>query len=197
VRACEAARLTGLFRHASNSGAILSGADRDLDGVRPGILLYGYGPRVTIRRQGPADTAAQTVETQPFLQWKTRIVQVKKVPAGFPVGYDSTYVTPRETGIATLDVGYADGYARLLGNRAEVIIRGRRCPVVGLVTMNLITVDLGPACEAGDGDEAVLLGRQGDASIWADEMARWRSTIPYEVLTNIHTSEIRVTGAAL
>jgi alanine racemase len=197
VKACEAARITGLFRHAANSGAIMSGAPRDLDGVRPGILLYGYGSKPAVSPQSaPGATPRPRVETRPFLQWKTRVVQIRKVPAGFPVSYDSTYVTRDETRIATLDVGYADGYARQLGNRGEVLIRGKRQPVVGRVTMNLIAVDLGPTGEAAEGDEVVLIGRQGQAAVWADEVAAWRDTIAYEVLTNIRTTDISVKGTS-
>jgi alanine racemase len=200
VKACEAARLTGLFRHAANSGAIMSGPSWDLDGVRPGILLYGYGPKIEPDPPpGPVATAGaprSRVETRPFLQWKTRIAQIRNVPAGFPVSYDSTYVTREETRIATLCVGYADGYSRLLGNRGAVLVRGRRCPVVGRVTMNLTTVDLGPTGEAIEGDEVVLVGRQGQAAVWADEVASWRQTIAYEVLTNIRTTDIRVKGTS-
>lgn len=198
VKACETARLTGLFRHASNSAAIMSGPAWDLDGVRPGIMLYGYGPKIEFSPpSGPGEKAGAPrlrVETRPFLQWKTRIAQIRTVPAGFPVSYESTYVTREETRIATLGVGYADGYSRLLSNRGAVLIRGRRCPVVGRVTMNLTVVDLGRTGEAMEGDEVVLVGRQGQDAVWADEVASWRQTISHEVLTNIRTTDIRVKG---
>jgi len=186
VTACQDAGLNIPFRHVANSGAILGGTDCDFDGVRPGILLYGYGPRLEPGRQVPA---------QPFLQWKTRLVQVKKVASGFPVSYDSTHVTLRPTHIGTLDVGYADGYSRLLSNKGFVLVEGQRKPIAGRVTMNLTAVDLGPTTNAKPGDEAVLLGQQGNAAIGADEIADWRGTISYEVLTNIHTTDRRVKTA--
>jgi alanine racemase len=148
--------------------------------------MYGYGPKWELGR---------TVQTRPFLQWKTRLVQVKKVPSDFPVSYESTYVTSRETHIGTLDVGYSDGYSRLLSNKGWVIVNGERRPVAGRVTMNLTAVDLGPVTVAKEGDEVVLLGAQGNEAIWADEMAGWRGTISYEVLTNIRTDDRRVKPA--
>ncbi|HMP75771.1 MAG TPA: alanine racemase [Kiritimatiellia bacterium] len=165
-----------LFRHVSSSRAFLYQSDWDLDGVRPGIAAYGYGARERGMR----------VATEPLLQWRTGVMQVKRVPAGFAVGYYSTYVTPAPTTLATLAVGYADGYHRALSNKGFVLIRGRRCAVVGRVSMNWITVDCGPDADVAAGDEAVLIGRQGEESIWADELARLARTIPYEMLTSIH-----------
>lgn len=165
-----------LFRHVSSSRAILYQDAWDLDAVRPGILLYGYGtgePRMRFN-------------TRPILQWKTRVIQVKDVPQGQPIGYYSTYATPRPTRIATLAVGYADGYPRALSNKGFVLIRGKRCPVVGRVSMNWITADIGPDGEAAAGDEAVLIGRQGEGEIWANELAKLARTIAYELLTNIN-----------
>ena len=178
VEACERSGLRIPMRHASNSGGILNAPEMDLNAVRPGILLYGYGPAA----------ARRAVPTQPFLQWKTRVLQVKRVPAGSPVSYDSTCVTGRPTCLATLDVGYADGYSRRLSNRGIVLLDGRRCRVAGRVTMNLIVVDAGADTQASPGDEAVLLGRRGDVSIWADELAALGNTIPYEILTSIRAS---------
>jgi alanine racemase len=186
--ACRKSGLPRLFLHASNSGGILRDGAWDMDGVRPGILLYGYA------RGGGTDSGTDCrVRTRPFLQWKTRVLQVKRVPAGFPVSYDSTFVTDRETCIATVDVGYADGYSRLLSNRGAVVIGGRRRPIAGRVTMNLVTVDAGPEGDVQAGDEVVLLGEQNGTSIWADELAGWCETIPYEILTSIRTDR-RVTS---
>jgi len=175
MSACAKKGITFQFRHISNSGGFHSTPDCDYEGVRCGIQLYGYG------RRG----AKSRTETRPFLQWKSRVVQVKKVPAGFPIGYGGTFRTARETLIATIDTGYADGYPRLLGNKAQILVGGRRVPVVGRVSMNMITVDLGPASDVKVRDEAVLLGRQGAEAIWADEIAGWCGTIPYEILTGI------------
>lgn len=170
-----------LFRHASNSAAFLRHPEWDLDGVRTGIALYGYGAR---------DPAGR-FQTRPILQWKTRIAQVRPVPAGFPVGYDSTYLTPAPTTLAVLAAGYADGYLRALSGRGVVLIGGRRCPVLGRISMNWIAVDAGPDARVAAGDEAVLIGRQGGAEIWADELAGLAGTIPYELLTHLRAAAVR------
>ncbi len=164
-----------LFKHVSSSRAILYHEEWDLDAVRPGILLYGYGTGESHMR----------FRTRPWLQWKAVVVQVKDVPAQYPIGYYGTYVTPAPTRIAVVGAGYADGYHRALSNKGFVLIRGRRCPVIGRVSMNWITVDLGPNGPGERGDEAVLIGEQEGCSIWADELAKLARTIPYELLTSI------------
>ena len=175
VDECGKRGFAGLFTHAANSAAFSSRPALDLDGVRLGILVYGYGGRAGTSR----------VETRPLLQWKTRVLQVKQVPAGFPVGYLSTHVTPSPTWLATIDVGYSDGYSRLMSNKGHVLVGGRRARVVGRVTMNFTTIDVGPQGGVQPGDEVVLIGTQKGESLWADEVARWCQTIPYEILTNI------------
>lgn len=164
-----------LFRHASSSRAFQYCPDWDLDGVRPGIAAYGYGARERGMR----------VHTRPVLEWRSAVMQVKRVPAGFPVGYYSTYTTPSPTTIATVACGYADGYHRSLSNRGFALVRGRRAAVVGRVSMNWITLDCGPDSEVVEGDEVVLIGTQGDESVWADDLSRLGRTIAYEVLTSI------------
>jgi alanine racemase len=167
-----------VFKHLSSSRAALYFPDWDLNGVRQGIVLYGYG----------ANDPKGRFQTRPILQWKARVVQVKKVPADFAVGYYGTYRTEYPTQIATLAVGYADGYNRALSNKGDVLIGGRRCAVVGRVSMNWITADVGPDARVKVGDEAVLIGEQGEESIWADELSKICRTIPYEILTSIHAA---------
>ncbi|MGD9873359.1 MAG: alanine racemase [Kiritimatiellia bacterium] len=167
-----------LFKHLSSSRAILYHQEWDLDGIRPGIILYGYG---TGKRN-------MRFRTRPILQWKALVMQVRSVPAGFPVGYYGTWKAEQPTDIATLAVGYADGYLRILSNKGYVLIHGRRCPVVGAVSMNWIAVDVGPASGVKRGDEAVLIGEQGNESVWADELAAKCKTIAYEILTGIDSS---------
>jgi len=169
---------TKLFRHVSSSRAFLYQPDWDLDGVRVGIAAYGYGTQGSGIR----------ISTDPVLQWRTGVMQVKKVPANFGVGYYTTYTTPAPTTLATLAVGYVDGYHRALSSKGFVLICGRRCAVVGRVSMNWITVDCGADADVAAGDEAVLIGQQGGESIWADELARLARTIPYEILTSIHAN---------
>jgi alanine racemase len=214
VVGCEARGLRGLFKHISNSGGIQMGSCWDMDGVRPGILLYGYGglrgTSVTSAAGGLSRGAAsgngaatpprasapagglREVKTRPFLHWRSRVLQVKTMGAGQPISYDGTYVTREDTRIGTVDVGYADGYSRSLSNRGRVLIRGRRYPVAGRVTMNFLMVDLGRTSDVQEGDIVTLLGTDGAEAIHADEMAGWRDTIAYEVLTSIRTDDRRI-----
>jgi len=171
-----------LMRHVSSSRALQYFPQWDFDGVRPGIILYGYG----------ASDKTMRVNTLPILQWKSRVMMVKRVPARFPVGYYSSYATSCETCIATVSAGYADGYNRLLGNRGFCVVRGRRHPVVGRVSMNWITLDVGLDSGIEVGDEVILIGEQNGVSFWADEMARMGRTIAYEMLTGIDPLAERV-----
>jgi alanine racemase len=177
-QAAQNALPSHVFRHISSSRAALYYPEWDFSGVRQGIVLYGYG----------ATDPKGRFQTSPILQWKTRVVQVKKVPADYAVGYYGTYRTEYPTQIATLAVGYADGYNRALSNRGDVLIGGRRCAVVGRVSMNWIAADAGPDSGVKVGDEAVLIGKQGEEAIWADELSKICRTIPYEILTSIHAA---------
>lgn len=158
--------------HLANSGGVLMHPDSWFDMVRPGVMVYGNLP-------DPATTA--TVPLRPALRWTTRVLFVKTVPAGETVGYGRTWAAASDTRIATIPVGYADGFNRLLSNRARVLIGGRSCPVVGRVCMDQTMVDLGPDGHAEPGDEVVLLGRQGAQEITAQELADLAGTITYEV----------------
>ena len=182
LAAAAAAGIQFEFKHASNSGAISLAPDVDMDGVRPGIMLYGYG----------AMKSARDLQMEPVLQWKTRVVQVKSVPADFPVSYDSTYVTKSETCLVTVDVGYSDGYPRSLSNCGHVLIGGKRMPVVGNVTMNLLIVDAGNDVSVEEGDEVVLIGKQGDEELWADEVASASGILYYDLLTGIRAGKVKV-----
>ncbi len=174
-RAMESLNGGPLFKHISSSRAVLYHPEWDLDAVRPGICLYGYG----------ATDPAMRFRTNPFLQWKCSVMQVKSVPAGTSIGYYGTHVTEAPTRMAILSAGYADGYHRALSNRGHVLIRGRRCRVLGRVSMNWITVDAGRDSGIQAGDEAVLIGQQGRESVWAGELAKICRTIPYEMLVSI------------
>lgn len=165
-----------LFKHLSSSRAFLYHPEWDLDAVRPGIALYGYG----------AGDERMRVAGRPVLQWKSSVVQVKAVAGQVPVGYYGTYTTTGPTHLGIVAAGYADGYLRTLSNRGHVLVRGHRCRVVGRVTMNWLTVDLGPETNVRPGDEVVLIGRQGEEAIWASELAKKCRTIPYEILTMIN-----------
>jgi len=171
VRMLRDAGFSRFTAHAANSAAILNLRAARLDMVRPGIMLYGYHPA------GRPDPGLA-----PVLSLKAVVAQVKTVPAGFRVGYGSTWVAPVPTVVATLPVGYADGYSRRLSLRGEVLIHGKRAPVIGRVCMDMLMVDVGHIAGVQSGDEAVLYGCQGAERIGADEVAEKIGTISYEVL---------------
>jgi len=127
----------------------------------------------------------QQMSLKPVLSWKTRIIQLKTVPARTSISYGQTFVTERESVIATLPIGYADGYPRLLSNRGAALVRGQRAPIAGRVCMDLTMLDVTDIRNVRSGDEVVLLGGQGAAEISADEIAAWANTISYEILTSI------------
>jgi alanine racemase len=168
----------GCCLHIANSGGIFHFNRTCLHMSRPGIALYGCYPEGEPHRPLGGHDALL-----PAMRFVTRVVQVREVPAGTGLGYGHTFTTSRKTVLAVLPVGYEDGYLRVLSNRAKVLVRGQRARVVGRVSMNLTLVDVTDI--RGDvrrGDEVVLLGRQGDESIGADEIASWMETISYEVL---------------
>lgn len=166
-----------LVRHISSTRAILNYKDWDFDAIRPGMMLYGYGSQVDGVR----------CKTKPFLEWKSHLMQVKKVPANFAVGYYSSYHTKQATELGTICTGYADGFLRSMSNIGYTLAGGKRCAVIGRISMNWVTIDLGPDSGLQAGDEVVLIGTQGDDAIWANEVAKWSGTIPYEILTAIRS----------
>jgi alanine racemase len=164
------------FVHAANSAAIIRFPQSHFSMVRPGIMLYGYHTL-------PASVAAP--DLRPVLTLQTTVAHLRTIQPGDAVSYNRTFVATRRTRIAVLPLGYADGYNRRLSNRGAVLIHGRRAPVVGLVCMDMTMVDVTDIPDAQLGDEAVLIGRQGQDAIGADEVAEWTGTIPYEVLCAI------------
>jgi alanine racemase len=169
------------MRHMANSGAILQLPEARFDLVRPGVLLYGAYPD---------PECAKTIPVEPALRWTSRVVFFKVVKAGNPVSYGSTWAPDRDTRVITVPVGYGDGYHRAMSGRAEVIVRGRRHPVVGRICMDQILVDIGQDT-AWNGDEVVLIGTDGDATIRVEDLAEWAGTVPHEVLTSINTRVTR------
>ncbi|MFW5986012.1 MAG: alanine racemase [Halanaerobiales bacterium] len=160
----------------ANSAAILDLPEMNLDLVRPGIMLYGLLPSGEIKNK---------VELKPVLSWKARIVYIKEVPPGSGISYGTTFITERPTEVATIPLGYADGYSRLLSNKGEVLIRGQRAPILGRVCMDQFMVDVTDIPGTAVGDEVVLIGHQGEAEITATELANHIGTINYEVLCGI------------
>jgi alanine racemase len=173
-----------LLAHTSNSAALLLWPEHGADLVRFGIAAYGLWPSKETFLSAQ-QLGQRPIPLRPALTWKTRVVQVKEVPAGAYVGYGRTFRTLRPTRLGILPVGYADGYDRGLSGRGQVLVRGRRAPVVGRVAMNLTAIDLTDTPEARRGDEVVLLGAQGDDAITAESMAAALGTIHYEVTTRI------------
>ncbi len=165
------------FIHAANSGGILGHELGETSMVRPGIMAYGYYPDAQTPRPVPLRQA---------LTWRTQVAYVKQIPAGDTVGYGRTWTAPTDRWIATIPVGYADGFSRLNSNRGRMLVGGRSYPIVGRVCMDQTMLDLGPVrpgepAPAQVGDEVVLLGNQGDEQISTDEMAELMGTISYEV----------------
>ena len=163
--------------HLANSGGLFYVAGARLDMIRLGISLYGYYPDGHVGR-----AVASKPFLQPVMRFATRIIQVRQIPAGSGLGYNHLFTTSRDSTIAVLPVGYEDGYLRCLSNKAQVLIGGRRAPVVGRISMNLTLVDITGFAAVQVGNEAVLLGRQGEEEISADDIAGWMQTISYEVL---------------
>jgi alanine racemase len=180
AEACALEGRTFQWLHASNSGALLLEQDHLCNTVRPGLLVYGIVPEG--KRQGPPEIAGSF---HPALSWKCRVSLVRNVPAGLPISYGRSFVTRQRMRVATITAGYGDGYLRAASNRASVLVSGRRCAVLGRVTMDQMVVDVTGAGHVEPGQEVVLIGRQQDEQITADELAAWCDTVPWEILTNI------------
>lgn len=171
----EMAGLAPPLAHAANSAAILSHPSAHLNLVRPGLMLYGYSPM----------NAHPAPHLKPVMTLTTRIVQIRIVEPGQSVSYNREFIASRVSHIAVLPIGYADGYHRLMSNRAAVLIRGCRAPVVGRICMDMMMIDVTDIPAARTGDEVVLIGQQGGARISASDLATWAETIPYEILCAI------------
>ena len=164
------------IKHTSNSMAVIDFKDSHMHMVRPGLIMYGLHPRSDL---------AKKLRLRPALKLKTKVVYVKPVSRGRSISYGRTYVTKKDTNIATIPVGYGDGYSRDLSNRGHVLIKGRRLPIVGRVCMDMSMVDAGRSRTVKPGDDVVLIGKQGKDAVTVEEIARLSNTIPYEVVCNI------------
>jgi len=180
-----------IFSHMANSATVLTFEDAYLDAVRPGLMLYGYSPL----SQNKYNYSTKDLETitqspkpmplMPAMRVKTKILSIRNLPPDSPISYGRTFVTNRQSKIGVLPLGYADGFSRLFSNNAEVIVRGRRVPVIGRVCMDLTMVDLTEIEDVREEDEVVIIGQQGNESITAYELACKARTIPYEILTSL------------
>jgi alanine racemase len=170
--------------HAANSGALIDMPDSHLDMVRPGIATYGLYPSHEVNKN--------KVDLIPVMTLKGRIIHLKKVPAGFSISYGSTYKTEKDTTIATVPIGYADGLNRLLSSAGHMLVAGQKIPIVGRVCMDLTMLDIGELAGLEIGDEVVVFGQQKNATITADESASKINTINYEIVTSITSRVPRV-----
>ncbi|MEP6973121.1 MAG: alanine racemase [Actinomycetota bacterium] len=161
--------------HAANSGAMILYPQTHMDLVRCGIAIYGLEPGAGV---------GADLDLRPALTWRSAVTVTRRLLAGEAVSYGHRYRLERDANIATVPVGYADGYPRLLSSRADVLIRGQRCRVAGSVTMDQLMVDCGEL-SVETGDEVVLLGPQGDQTVSAEELAGLAETIGYEIVTGI------------
>ncbi len=170
------------IRHISKSGSILQMPEANLDMVRPGLLLYGVYPSQEI---------PHTVKVKPASTWKSLVVYFKIIKANHPVGYGLTWQSDHDVRSITVPVGYGDGYFRSMSHKAEVLLNGKRYPVIGRISMDQIVVNI-EKDSAYNGDEVILFGSDGENIITVEELADWAGTIPYEILTNINTRVPRV-----
>ena len=159
------------MRHACNSAGSLNHPDFALDAVRCGIAIYG----------------CEWPGMKPALALRAAVTHLKTVEKGATIGYGSLWTAPAPTRVATVAIGYADGVHRTRANRGYALVRGRRAPLIGMVSMDAITLDVTDIPGVVVGDHATLIGRDGDQVITAEEAAEWSSTISYEVLTSIGT----------
>ncbi len=164
------------YCHIANSAALVNLPAAHFNLVRPGIMLYGAYPSPSLKEK---------VSLRQVMSWKSRIADLKRLSAGYPISYGRTFVTQRPSFIAAIPVGYADGYNRLFSNRGEVLIKGMRAPVVGRVCMDWTMVDVTAIAGVEVGDEAVLMGNQGGQEITPEEMGGWSGTIAYEILCSV------------
>lgn len=169
--------------HVANSAAIMRYPQSHFSLVRPGIMLYGYH---TLPDSVPCP------RLKPVLSLHTRVMQLRAIKPGETVSYNRTFIAKRPSTIAVLPIGYADGYSRQLSNKGFVLVEGKRAPIVGLICMDMTMVDVTDVPSVRVGDSVMLIGRQGQEAIWADEVARWTGTIPYETLCAIGSRIPRV-----
>lgn len=203
-RALEIAAERGVrprIRHTACSAATFAYPETRLDLVRTGIVTYGFWPSQETRMRwllehsdGPTRPATDPLRR--VMRWVTRVMTVRDVPPGRFVGYGRTYLTTRPQRIATVPVGYASGFPRVLSNLGVVLVNGQRAPVVGLVNMNLTTIDVTEIPGVAAGDEVVLIGRQGDEEITVGWFGDMTQTLNYEVLVRIPREVPRVVRGA-
>lgn len=181
--AAQSVGLAAPMVHAANSAAMMKLPQAHFDAVRPGIAMYGLDP---------SSEWPPVFEIRPALTLKSKVSRVRTLPVGAGVSYSRTYVTTKPTRAALVPVGYGDGYHRILSNRSQVLIRGRRAPLIGRVCMDQFVVDVSDIPDVQQDDEVVLIGQQGNEHIRAEEVAALAETINYEVTTSLLPRVARV-----
>lgn len=172
------------LKHCANSAGIIGFEAAKMELVRAGIIIYGLMPS--------DEVSADVIALQPVLSWKSTVAYVKTLPAGVPVSYGGTYITSEETVVATIPVGYGDGYPRLLSNQGAVLIRGKRAPIIGRVCMDQFMVDVTKIEDVSRGDTVTLIGRDQEKEIRMEELAELCGTINYEIACNINKRVPRI-----
>jgi len=171
------------YKHLANSAAIIDKGPELFNLVRPGIMLYGAYP---------AKKFKQVIDLKPVMNLKTKIISLKKVSRGTSISYGRTFRCKNESLIAVLPIGYADGYSRFLSNKGEVVIRGKKAPVVGVVCMDMVMVNVTEIPGVSLGDDVILMGSQGSENITSEEIAEKIGTISYEVLCGMGSRVPRI-----
>lgn len=178
------------IRHCANSAATIFYPSTHFDMVRPGIATYGLWPSPEVKIA--SEKLGKQITLKPALTWKTRIAQIKNIPANSYVGYGCTYKTKKTTRIAVLPIGYYEGYDRSLSNKSHVLIRGEKAPVIGRICMNIMMADITLIPEAQVADTATLIGKDGKEKITAEYLAKLAGTINYEIVSRINDKLPRV-----
>ena len=164
------------IRHMAASSGIIDIPEAHMEMVRPGIMLYGYQPSAEMHH---------VAEIKPALRWKARVARMQMLPEGSLIGYNGTYRLEKDTLVATIPVGYADGYDRLLSNSGYIICKGKKLPIIGRICMDQFMVDASELPELKQGDDVILIGQDGDASLTVTEMAQMLHTIEHEIVCGI------------
>mgnify|MGYP005636335613 CR=1 FL=1 len=175
-----------ILTHLANTSALLRFPESRSKMVRPGLILYGALPSPVLSSVAHEIYQKENLQIfQPVMQWKSKIILLKSVQKGQPLSYSRKYFTQKDSLIATLPIGYADGLHRNLSNNMEVLIKGKRAPQVGTICMDMILIDVTGILDVKVGDEVVIFGKQGEEEIQVEELAKRSSTIPYEILCNV------------
>ncbi len=182
IKTLEGKGITTNFHLAKSSGVIAYDKSH-MNMVRPGLMLYGIQPQ---------DTHHTKVNLKPAMSFKTRVFQVRDLPKGTPISYDGTFVTKRDSKVAVLPIGYSNGLSRYLSNRGEIIIKGKKFPIIGNICMNITIIDITDGSAVKEGDEVTLMGKDGNEEITANDIADKVNTTCYEILTSIGSRNQRI-----